>query len=1427
MDGRLRVLEASDLSSGTYLPVARNIDLSDGREYHDLDLSASFLEEELVQSDTVHSQISLLQQNRTSVKMAAAESNITPTTMRWYGTNPVSVPDRQWARRKRDTSWFPRKIPLDERLGRVIGFYLSEGNTEKTMVRFTNLDEKIKDCLAEDLRNVFGKASVFERGVYICQSSLRDWFLTTFGTGAAEKNLPARFMAAPLPFRRALLSAYFSGDGWVEEKSASVNALTKSRELAYQISDLLSTIGIFSCVKNKILRTGPYKGRRYYCVVITGEELFEFNRQIEFISSAKKQRLQHLLTVLTARRRYQSRDIIPNFGKLCIQAAKDLQVRNVRGTPARGLMGETRGKTYRQRLGRKYLRQLLYRMKQMGSEGAHSKSLDSLSKLAESDIYWDKVARVERVDEETTVYDIGTENGHFILANGNLIVHNSQILKFVAGLASRGLYTSGKGTTAAGLCVAADSMVSLKSGYRPISEIIDEQTKDRKWIEHADGIHFSENNSCNLQVLHSENLQIKSGLIERFWRIKSPDETVHVRTRTGKELELTPQTSLLSIDERFGPVWKKADILAPRDRVATARELPIQNVQEIPSTLDLIRDYPNNLLLVGLKDEVSALVSGITTRLGITKRELAKRLRVCEDSIYRWSSQRGVGNISLRHFILLCSLLGEDVEAHLPGKLTVQASRGHSVTLPRRFDPELFYILGLVAGDGRITLDKRRPRGHETATIGLSNNSLALLGRFSRFFEELGLTVTYSAGSRERPPERRICSSVIYHIFRRFGLEHSPKASKISPNPELLRFPEEHLAMFVKGLFDAEGWFFTRRVGSSHIGFASTSKNLIDFVQRALATKGIVSFCRERNPSGGIKLGRAIRGKHQLYELSISNHVDILNFTKSFCFEDPLKRNELLSFCTIPKKLHKNLDNIPNVSTILWNLMTFYNTRVLEVDGRRTRITPSWFRSTISAETLHEILPQVDLDWKKHPVKIPFSLRNNLYKEIKEKASIDEVLVKIGMSQPQIYEYLMRDRGTPSIPIGFFVDLLAHTKPCLAEETLEYWTTLIDQVQAEHARQSNCCKMLGYMCDSKILWDEITNVERRQPRQKFVYDLTIPGTHNFIANGFVVHNTAAVIHDTDTGAMTLEAGALVLADQGVACIDEFDKMDPDDRTSIHEAMEQHTVSIAKAGIVATLNARTSILAAANPALGRYEPSLSMQDNIKLPFTILSRFDLIWILVDTIEPTKDRELAQFILNMHQRKKNPTKDAAPPIAPDFLKKYIGFANRYVIPQLTPEAAEVMEDFYVDLRKSAEGGAAPVPITARQLESLVRLAEARARMALRPKVTKEDAQAAVRLMQESLRMVAFDTVTGKIDIDRLVSKMSAAQRSSSDIILKAIKDMEAEGTPVVSEDALIQRVTSMGLSKERAEEVIRKLVAEGILFNPREGKIKRAQV
>jgi replicative DNA helicase Mcm len=213
------------------------------------------------------------------------------------------------------------------------------------------------------------------------------------------------------------------------------------------------------------------------------------------------------------------------------------------------------------------------------------------------------------------------------------------------------------------------------------------------------------------------------------------------------------------------------------------------------------------------------------------------------------------------------------------------------------------------------------------------------------------------------------------------------------------------------------------------------------------------------------------------------------------------------------------------------------------------------------------------------------------------------------------------------------------------------------------------------------------------------------------------------------------------------------------------------------------------------------------------------------MVDTVEATRDREIARFILDLHQMKPVHTEGEIVPLDPDFLKKYIIYASE-IKPLLSAEAADVIEKFYVDLRKSAEGGAAPVPITARQLESLVRLSEARAKMALRSKVTKEDAQAALRLMEESLRMVALDRITGKIDIDSLVSSQTKSQRNISDSIIKALRDLESEGTTTVDEEVLIQRTIAMGHPRDRVEEMIKKLLADGILYSPRDGKIRHSQ-
>jgi len=217
--------------------------------------------------------------------------------------------------------------------------------------------------------------------------------------------------------------------------------------------------------------------------------------------------------------------------------------------------------------------------------------------------------------------------------------------------------------------------------------------------------------------------------------------------------------------------------------------------------------------------------------------------------------------------------------------------------------------------------------------------------------------------------------------------------------------------------------------------------------------------------------------------------------------------------------------------------------------------------------------------------------------------------------------------------------------------------------------------------------------------------------------------TAAAVRD-ELGGWSLEAGALVLGDRGNVCVDELDKMRPEDRSAIHEALEQQTISIAKAGIMATLNSRCSVLAAANPKYGRFDRFKPTGEQINLPSTILSRFDLIFVIEDKPDPEKDKSLAGHILRIHKNNSIPFE-----IDPELLRKYIAFARKEVQPKLTQEAIRVLQEFYVGMRGGIDDEEdAPVPITARQLEALVRLSEASARIRLGQEVTDYDAKRAI---------------------------------------------------------------------------------------------------
>ncbi len=316
--------------------------------------------------------------------------------------------------------------------------------------------------------------------------------------------------------------------------------------------------------------------------------------------------------------------------------------------------------------------------------------------------------------------------------------------------------------------------------------------------------------------------------------------------------------------------------------------------------------------------------------------------------------------------------------------------------------------------------------------------------------------------------------------------------------------------------------------------------------------------------------------------------------------------------------------------------------------------------------------------------------------------------------------------------------------------------------------------------------------------------------------------TAAVVKDEFLQGWSLEAGALVLANKGQIMIDELDKMSNEDRSALHEGLEQQTISIAKANIQATLRCETTVLAAANPKLGRFDPYSTIAEQINLPPTLINRFDLIFPIKDLPDAKKDERMASFILNLHQ---NPDIEETELETP-FLRKYIAYARQNIMPKLTDAAIDEIKSYYLKMRSSGstESSIKSIPISARQLEGLIRLSEAVAKVRLSDKITKKDAKRAINLLNFCLRQIAFDEETGSIDIDRIASEMPASQRSKIINVKEIISELEAKIGKTISIDAVVDAAKKKGISEEDAEEAIEKLKRTGNIFEPRPGVISR---
>jgi replicative DNA helicase Mcm len=383
---------------------------------------------------------------------------------------------------------------------------------------------------------------------------------------------------------------------------------------------------------------------------------------------------------------------------------------------------------------------------------------------------------------------------------------------------------------------------------------------------------------------------------------------------------------------------------------------------------------------------------------------------------------------------------------------------------------------------------------------------------------------------------------------------------------------------------------------------------------------------------------------------------------------------------------------------------------------------------------------------------------------------------------------------------------------------------------------------------SNVVWDPIVGIEKVKPESDHVYDLSVDGKETFVANGIAVHNTqllklvskaiprgryvsgkgvtgvgltASVTKDEEfMGGWVLEAGAMVLCHKGLLAIDEFDKMHKDDQIAMHEAMSTQTISIAKATIVATLPAQTAVLAGANPKYSRFDPYKSTAEQTDIPDTLLSRFDLKFALRDIPDRATDDRLATHIMDARLM----PDVVKPVIDTSMMRKYIAYTKHNCFPKMTPEAAERIKNFYITMRNMYAGeGGASIPITLRQYEALIRLAEAAAKIRLSNKVEVMDAERVIKIMEYSIKQLGFDTETGKIDIDK-TEGVSSSQRGKLIKVIDIIEKLEKTIGKPVPIDEVKAAAQDEGVSERDVDDVVQRLKKEGVIFEPRTNFIQK---
>jgi DNA replicative helicase MCM subunit Mcm2 (Cdc46/Mcm family) len=1066
----------------------------------------------------------------------------------------------------------------------------------------------------------------------------------------------------------------------------------------------------------------------------------------------------------------------------------------------------------------------------------------------------------------TDVYDIEVPDGHRFIANG-IVSHNtakSELLKYVSRIAPRGLYTTGRGSTAAGLCVAPDSLVTTEDGSQTIAELVEGQlTAGEKVIESGETVcqnprpkrvvapRIAERNilvSGNRQSYVIQDLAIEAvtlGTASQYYRINAP-RILRIKTRLGREIALTPETKLASYDRRSGQVlWKRAEDIRRGDSLVLTTQQP--DLARPPDTgpLSLLDDTD----FVELNPAcLEGILSSLRRKYG-KLRSAAHALRIDENKLYHYWPKR-ITNPRFGDLKAIAQALGLDLKTDIEPQVRNISYKSYSgiEKIKAQWDTySLMYFLGSIYSDGCVGIDRREGRSYSTR---FSSGDYEDCIRYRTVVGELfGIEPRIEKESKENCYDVRFSNKFVSRLLKRLGMPAGVKPNDLRMTSAVTSLPSRELARFLSGLFDHDGCVTRGRC----VSFATSSGILARQVEQALERYDIIAGIRRKRPAVAETHGVVIRSKGT-YEVEIYDGISLGRFAERVAFDNPKKQQRLYELISKRRASHSNFVRmgygliaaavvgvteepasvvydltIDDVHSFVANGFIVHNTAavVKEKSGlmmleagavvladQGVACIDEFDKMRVEDRgVLHEVMEQQSF----HP-SFEFTLASG------RRVRIGDYVEGIFRSNQGIVQgkdcqiVPLRDgdevfsydfsRGASTVTK---IDRVSRHRPPKHFVRLTFSSGEEVVVTPEHP-----VYVLG-RAEATILRADKVEAGCAVPACGGLRSLGMTDGLQTIGEGTTVVgrgiSTLQLLHD---GSFLRVVGAETIGNKGSLKADwVYDvTIEPFHNFVSNGLILHNTVSVAKGGIVATLNARTSILAAANPVFGKYDPYKNIYENVNLPTPLLTRFDLVFIIRDIPDRAKDEKLASHILETHRAE---AFIVQPPLDFAMLRKYLIYAKK-VTPKLTREAQERLLQFYLDLRASSTEGT--IAITPRQLEGLIRISTARARLLLRDKVTIEDALQAINLMRKMLESVGIDVRTGKVDLGVLQGR-PASERSILEKAMDVFRQLHGPEKKPVEAKAFVDELVKTGdFSAEEARRVISTLYKLGQIYEIRSG-------